>query len=159
MTIIKWYFLLFLASALLWPSVWAGDKYIYPIVWIVILFVAGRVMASLKVGSTTTLTAKHRVDCKDAGMRVRIPLIILLALIILSNAIYIGKTAIKQVGNNIRYAQGDRYAGYPPAVKQMFLDFERARELPAGVRIQCRKPELLFITSGRASEYPPGVSR
>ena len=146
MQIIKYFFALFALSALLWHPIYSADKYIYPILWIVLLW-AGR-----KMGNKFAFGGGRRDKC--------IPTAVLLALIFLSNAIYIGKTAIKAVGNNIRYAQGDRYAGYPPTVKQMFLDFERARELPAGTRIVCRKPELLYITSGgRASEYPPGVSR
>ena len=153
MQIIKYFFVLFAASALLWPTQWSADKYIYPIVWIVILWIG----MAMRHGDCNQVNASNgsRRACTLATRWVQIPLAILL----LSNAIYIGKTAIKQIGDNIKYAQGDRYAGYPPTVKQMFLDFERARELPAGVRITCRKPELLFITSGRASDYPPGVVR
>ena len=39
MTIIKWYFVFFLVSALLWPSVWAAPKYIYPIIPFIIIFI------------------------------------------------------------------------------------------------------------------------
>ena len=142
MTIIKWYFVFFLVSALLWPSVWAGDKYIYPILWIVILWVA--------MGLNTGFKVSRRWKKE---MWVRIPL----ATLLLLNLAALASVAARQVKNNIAYIQGDRYAGYPPAVKQMFLDFERARELPAGTRIVTRKPELLYIISNKQSSYPEGV--
>ena len=140
MRLVKLYCLLFLLSVLLLQPVWSSEKYILPMIPFFLIFVSialWRIVHSGKQRWVNTMTM-----CA-------------VAILLLSNAIYIGRQAFRQITNNIDYLKGDRYAGYPPETRQMFLEMERARELPDDVQIVCRKPEFLYLVSGgKKSVYP-----
>ena len=141
---------------LLLQPVWSAGKYILPMIPFFLIFVArSLVRLSSKQSGNDAPMIQIRARWADhlKGSRVGYPTIILLVFL-LSNAIYIGNLAVKQVNDNIRYVRGDKYAGYPPEARQMFLEMERAKGLPDNVVLVCRKPEFLYLVSGKKSIYP-----
>ena len=164
MRLLKIYCLLYIPSVLLLQPVWAGAKYIVPILpFIIIFIIRGITMAFWRQGKVRSCATRHRrnqTTIRNVGCRIRdtaigmgwgIPLVILLLSL---NAIYIGEQSFRQITNNIDYLKGDRYAGYPPEVRQYFEQLERLRGLPDSTVVVARKPEFVYLISGKKAIYP-----
>ena len=128
MKFILTYCLLFLLSILLWHPLYASDKYLLPLVPLIILFLARAVVRDRRVK-------------------------LIAFAILLANFAFIAVSAIKQISDNVAYLHGDKYAGYDAKTRAFFVELETA-DLPQGAEIFCRKPEFLYILRGVKSRYP-----
>jgi hypothetical protein len=124
---------------------YCADKYLLPLVPLIILFLARGFGEKYKYD----WGRKRR---RQSGRCVYPTLFILLA-ILLANGIYLGVSAFRQVDNNVRYLKGDRYAGYDAKTRAMFEELETIY-IPKGAEVFCRKPEFLYYLRGIPSKYP-----
>ena len=153
MKFIKLYCLLFLLSVLLLQPVWSSEKYILPLIPFFLIFLARGMVVKLNKNLPCCDSKFHGKRYFLKRWKTLTSSIILLAFLTL-NAIYIGEQSFRQITNNIDYLKGDRYAGYPPEVRQYFEQLERLRGLPDSTVVVARKPEFVYIISGKKAIYP-----
>lgn len=131
---------LYLGLILLWPAVWSGERFLLPVLGLM-LFHAGDGLSR-----TLARTPRSRL-LTGAGA---VALLVLLALPGLVAAARFGLAC------NGAYREGQRYACVDPATQQYYALAEWAgRALPPGERVLSRKPRLFYVMSGlQGRNYP-----
>jgi hypothetical protein len=134
LTFLEIYAVLGVVVLLAWPRVWSSDRFFLPIlpVFLIYLFIA-----LLWIG--TRVKSRHF-------------LAVLVSVVVAANLFQIYAESKTAVANNISYAKGDKYAGYTPDWRRYFELIEWIRKnIPQGMVIMARKPEFVFLGSGRKS--------
>lgn len=138
MGMLEWYVLLAAGVLSVWPTVWSGDRFLLPILPLLLwyLIVGFRDLARrLKLA---------KLPAYAAGL-----------LVVLCLAVNIG-----QAGANLKnlsdYAKGDRFAGYDDAWRTYFQAAQWLREhTPADAIVVSRKPQFTYLFSDRKSFVYP----
>lgn len=139
------FFPLYLGLFLVWPQVWADDRFLLPILPLLLVYAA---VALLRV------SARGRPGPRAAARLAAPLLLIALGLPTLARGIP------QSLGCLQREATGQRDACLPGPWRDFFSLAREAREaLPPGSAVLSRKPELFFLLSGhRGRNYPMAVS-
>ncbi len=120
---IDFYFLAALALLMVWPRVWSGDRFLLPVLPLVVIYV---------FVSSKALFEK---------LRLKHGLIGLVAVFVLINSLFI----VPAMGRGFR-------SDYPIGWRQYFEVCRWARaNVPAGAVIMARKPEFVYFLSGHQS--------
>ena len=131
--VIVFYFLTMTGIILAWPTVWASDRFLIPIIPIVIIF--------LGVAFCDLAKKKSKV--------IKIVVSIILPICIIYNCTMIVKGGIVQTRLNFAYLQGDRLAGYTQDWRNYFNVCEQLPDEKCTVI--ARKPEFVYWLSGNKS--------
>lgn len=140
-TAIGLYFIFGVIILLAWPKVWSSDRFLLPILPILILYIfSGISWLGEKIKS-----------------KYFIPVVI--GVLILLNIIEIVPLAKNSVANNSAYLKGDKYAGYTADWKRYFEIIELIeKNIPEDKIIMARKPEFVYLLSRRKSFIYPITS-
>jgi hypothetical protein len=140
-TAIGLYFIFGVIILLAWPKVWSSDRFLLPILPILILYIfSGISWLGEKIKS-----------------KYFIPVVI--GVLILLNIIEIVPLAKNSVANNSAYLKGDKYAGYTADWKRYFEIIELIeKNIPEDKIIMARKPEFVYLLSRRKSFIYPIIS-
>jgi hypothetical protein len=131
------FFLIFgLAVLVVWPEIWSSDRFLLPLLPILIIYIL--------VG-LTRVAARLKFVFPALGF-----------FFILVNLWSIFAQARVSVANNLDYFRGDRYAGYSPDWRRYFETIDWIKKnVPDDPVIMARKPEFVFLLSGRKSFVYP----
>ncbi len=138
LTILELYFIWAIIVLLGWPVVWSSDRFLLPILPIIIIY--------------------FFFGLKDLANRIhsRYLLHFLLGIFILLNIIHLIPEITETAANNIEYLKGDRYAGYTRDWKNYFKVIEWIKkQIPEDKVIMARKPEFVYILSRHKSLLYP----
>jgi 4-amino-4-deoxy-L-arabinose transferase-like glycosyltransferase len=141
MGMVEWYVLLAAGVLSVWPTVWSGDRFLLPILPLLLWY----------------LMAGFRDLARRLKMS-KLPAYATGLLAVLCLAVNIG-----QAGTNLKnlsdYAKGDRFAGYDDAWRTYFQAAEWLRDHtdPKAVVVS-RKPVFTYLLSGRQSFVYPYVT-
>ena len=131
---------LYLGLILLWPAVWSGERFLLPVLGLMLFYAGdGLVRAVGRTPRTRLLTGAAAAA-----------LLVLLAAPGLATATRFGLAC------NGAYRQGQRYACVDPATQQFYALAEWAGQaLPADAKVLSRKPRLFYVMSGlQGRNYP-----
>jgi 4-amino-4-deoxy-L-arabinose transferase-like glycosyltransferase len=135
------YAALAVALLLLWPNYWAGDRFLLPILPVLLLFL----MQGLRW----------------VGERLRLRGMVLAAtvLVVFGLSLANARRAEANSGSLAAYWRGDKYAGYPDDWRTYFEAAERLRTLTdESAVVVSRKPQFTYLASGRRSFTYPYVA-
>lgn len=132
---------LYLGLLLIWPAVWSGERFLLPVLPVVLCFAGDGLVRAV---------AAIRRQVGFAASAAATGLIALLALPQLARA------GLASGDCMIEYRMGDRYACLHPAWRDFFGVAEWARtELPADAVVISRKPSLFWAIAGLPSRSYP----
>jgi hypothetical protein len=133
-TVLAPYAVLGFLVLLAWPEVWSGERFALPLVPVLAVYVF---LGLDKLGRS--LKSKWVVPVA-AGV------------IVVLNLVAVGITAAQAMPDLVRYAKGDRYAGYSPGWRRYMQAAEWLRVNATKDKVVlARKPEFLFLVSGLKS--------
>jgi len=138
MSIVEFYFIFGCAVLLFWPRVWSSERLLLPFLPLfIIYFYYGLTWIGKKI-------------------KFRYFAYLILGVLTLLNAIVIFRESIISYKNNIAYLNGDKYAGYQETWRHYFETVDWIdKNLPTRSVILARKPEFVYLKSGRKSlSYP-----
>ena len=136
--IIELYFIFGCIVILIWPRVWSSERLLLPFLPLfIVCFYQGIVWLAQKI-------------------RLRYFIYLIIGIFVSLNAFNIYRESMKSFKNNIAYIKGDEYAGYQDIWRHYFETIDWIdKNLPARSIILARKPEFVYIKSGRKSlGYP-----
>lgn len=117
-----------------WPELWMGERFLLPFVPLIVFYV---------------FTTLDRLGEKLEWRRLTVAVVALLAALNCFMLVRLAKTAVT---DNINYLHGDRYAGYSSDWRRYFEAIEWIGEsIPADKVVLARKPEFVYLLSGRQS--------
>ncbi len=126
-----------------WPQVWASPRFLLPLIPLVLLY------ACLGLGRLT-----ERIRLSGAS-------VVAVVVVVGLNLLVLGRQTPAAVRDNIAYLHGNRLAGYPDDWQRYFDCIEwLKRNTPADAVVLARKPEYVYLLSGRRSFcFPFSYSR
>ncbi len=133
-SVIEAYSILAVIVLLGWPGLWAGERFLLPLVPVLVIYIfVGLFWLERKVRWKYIVPA-------------------LAGILVLLNGIEIGRMAGAAIRNNIRYLNGDRYAGYTQDWCCYFEAIEWIdKNIPEDRVVLARKPEFVYLLSGHKS--------
>jgi hypothetical protein len=126
-----------------WPNVWVTERFLLPFLPLVAVFLFYGVQ---------WLGTRF-------GRRRFVPVFV--GVLVLANVVRMTGLARTAVKDNLGYLRGDRFSGYSPDWRRYFeaVDWVRQNTPPDAV-VMARKPEFVFLLSGRRSfSYPLSEDR
>jgi hypothetical protein len=137
-TVLAPYAVLGFLVLLAWPVVWSGERFavpLFPLFAVYVLFGLSSIEQRLKWKRLVPVAA---------------------IAVVLLNLVAVGILAAKAIPDNLRYLQGDRYAGYSAGWRRYFQACEWLRDNTVDdAVVLARKPEFVYFVSGRRSQgYP-----
>jgi hypothetical protein len=140
-TVAEFFFPLYGGLILIWPAVWAGERFLLPILPL-ILFYAGdglaRAVRRVRPDATALAGAAATVMLLASGVTA------------LARQVEIGLHCSRV------YSAGDRFGCTPPTFREFMELGEWSRDaLPAGSVVLSRKPSLFYVASGFPGDYYP----
>ncbi|MGB3340507.1 MAG: glycosyltransferase family 39 protein [bacterium] len=136
--IVEFYFIFGCVVLLCWPRIWSSERLLLPFLPLFIIsFYRGLIWMGKKI-------------------RFRYFTYLIIGIFVLLNAISIFKESKRAYKDNIAYLRGDEYAGYQEPWRHYFETIDWIdKNLPTRSVILARKPELVYLKSGRKSlGYP-----
>jgi len=135
---LEWYVLLAAGVLSAWPTVWSGDRFLLPILPLLLWYL----MVGLRDLARRLKLA--RLPAYAAG---------LLAVLCLAVSVGQAGTSLKNLSD---YVKGDRFAGYDDAWRTYFQAAEWLREhTPVDAVVVSRKPQFTYLYSQRKSFVYP----
>ncbi len=137
-TVLAAYGVLGFLVLLAWPEVWSGERFALPLIPVLVVYVF---LGLDKIGA--------RLKWK---WTVQVAAVVVVAL----NLVAVGIGAARAIPDWVRYAKGDRYAGYSPGWRRYLQAAEWLRDNAAKDEVVlARKPEFVNLESGlRSFCYP-----
>ena len=162
---------LYIGLIMLWPAVWSGERFLLPVLGLLLAYAGDGVVHAFRVGTSLTpsrpgpATARARTPrTGEAGAggtparRAWGPLAGALAMLALFLLALPGLAANVSTGSQCTAAwrAGERYPCVGPEWSDFFTTAEWVgRELPPDAVVLSRKPRLFYVMSGRKSlNYP-----
>lgn len=140
-TLIDVYFLMSVIVLFIWPKVWSSDRFFLPIIPVFIIYV---------------FTGLHWLQNK---LKSKYFLPAIIGISIFLNIFNIIPQVKITLANNIAYIKGNHYAGYPVDWQNYFRVIEwLGKNIPEDKIIMARKPEFVYLLSGRKSFCYPFTS-
>lgn len=137
-TFLEIYFVVSVVLLLAWPDVWSSDRFLLPVLPIVMIYMYHGV-AWLK-------------DKVKFGYLVEV----FAGIIIVLNTIDIIPAVRQSVALNMAYVKGDDYAGYSSDWRRLFEIIELTKtHVPQGSVIMARKPEFVYLLGRHKSLIYP----
>ncbi|OPX17379.1 hypothetical protein BXT86_06800 [candidate division WOR-3 bacterium 4484_100] len=137
-SILEFYLLLAVVVLLGWPRVWSSDRFLLPVLPLLLIYI----FYGLK-----SLSKRFKFRYLPQS---------LVGFIVLLNIIHLIPLIGKTVENNLAYLRGDKYAGYTQDWKRYFEVIEWIKKkVPEDKIIMARKPEFVYLLSGRKSRLYP----
>lgn len=137
-SIIEFYFPLGLLILLVWPLVWATERFLLPLLPIFVIYIFFGLFwleRKIKVAFFAPLVT---------------------GLFVFLNVLTIGSEARDMFTNNIEYMKGNTYAGYKPDWRHYFNVIAWIKEnIPEDELIMSRKPEFVYFLSKHKSFAHP----
>ncbi|MFW6078214.1 MAG: hypothetical protein ACODAE_01245 [Gemmatimonadota bacterium] len=128
------FFPLYLGLLLLWPAVWAGDRFLLPLLPLIVAYAAEAVLAAVRRASPGAV--------RGAAIGV-------LAVALLAMAPGVSALARQGSACTRLYLTGERYPCMAPAWVEFFAMAEWSGDaLPEGAAVLSRKPRLFWAASG-----------
>ena len=118
---------------LCWPHVWASERFLLPFLPLVVVFLF------------------YGVDWLGAKLGWRRFAPAFIGALVLANTVHMASLARKAVSDNLGYLRGDRYSGYEIDWRRYFEAIDWIKETPADAVVLARKPEFVYLLSGRRS--------
>ncbi|MBN2620712.1 glycosyltransferase family 39 protein [candidate division WOR-3 bacterium] len=126
------------AIILSWPRIWASERFLLPILPIMVFYV---------------FTALFWISRK---VKFKYLMITVVGILILLNSFAMGRAARDMIRTNIHYFKGQKYAGYDAIWHQYFALLNWIKHnIPPGRVIMARKPEFVYLISGHKSVIIP----
>ncbi len=131
-SIIEFFLLFGLAVLLVWPEVWSSDRFLLPILPVLVIYIL--------LGLTSLRS------------RLAYALPAVAAFFILANLWAMLAMAQTAVADNLKYLRGDRYAGYSTDWRRYFEAIAWIKKnVPGDQVIMARKPEFVYLLSHHKS--------
>jgi hypothetical protein len=137
-TVLAAYCVLGFLVLLAWPEVWSGERFALPLIPVLVVYVF--------IG----------VDRLGRKLKLKWAVPIAGSAVVALNLAAVGISAARAIPDWVRYAKGDRYAGYSPGWRRYLQAAEWLRDSAAKDKVVlARKPEFVFLESGlRSFCYP-----
>ncbi|HTW92426.1 MAG TPA: phospholipid carrier-dependent glycosyltransferase [bacterium] len=123
---------------LCWPNIWVSERLLLPFLPLVIVFLF------------------YGLDWLGAKLGWRRFAPAFIGALVLANTVHMASLAGKAVSDNLGYLRGDRCSGYEVDWRRYFeaIDWIKA-QTPADAVVMARKPEFVYLLSGRQSYCYP----
>jgi len=137
-TFLDWYLIFSLVIIITWTETWTSERFLLPIIPVLFIYVYfGLSWISDK------LKSKYLIP-------------VVTGLILIFNLVTTVKLSAATISDNVRFLKGDRYAGYSPDWRRYFETIDWIKKnVPDDPVIMARKPEFVFLFSGRKSFVYP----
>jgi len=138
MSLLESYALFGAAVFLFWPRVWGGERFLLPLLPLIIMFIF-----------SALAWVEERMKFRYLVLPVAVVLVAL-------NCVHLSGRIPAALRRNRAYLAGDRLAGYPPDWRRFFEAAEWLREnVDADKVVMARKPEFVYLVAGlRTTIYP-----